>query len=116
MIQTYAHRHKDLQIKYNALHEEVDEQIRNAAKAFLDVVNVPSFLIDLGLDSVFVGDFDSSLGRCRLMDAILLRDEKVFVRIEPNDGFLPLTKFETLHVRDKLNILEAVASRLDEFI
>lgn len=60
MIPSYAYRHEDLQTKYNSFHQEVDEQINKAAKALLGVVNVASFQIDLGINSLFVGNHDPS--------------------------------------------------------
>jgi hypothetical protein len=116
MIQVYAYRHEDLQTKYRTLHQELDEQISTAAQVFLNLVNVPSILIDLGLDSLFEGDFDPSLGRCRLRDAIFLGGDKVFVRIEGNDEFYSTTDFGILHVPDKLKILSAVEEQLREFL
>jgi hypothetical protein len=116
MIQAYEYKHEGLQSKYRALHQEVDEQISKAGQVFLNVVNVPSFLIDLGSDSVFVGDFDPSLGRCRLMDAILIHGDKVFVRLGSNDQFYSSADFGILYVHDKLKILSVVEGQLREFL
>lgn len=52
------------------------------------------------------------LGRCLLMDAILLCEDKALIRVEPDDAFYPLNEFGILQVPDKLKILSLVEDQL----
>lgn len=117
MITTpYSYQHSELEKRYRSLYDEVDNQINKAATALLKLANRDTFNIDLGADSLFVGNYEPVLGRCPLLNSILIGKEGVSIRLELLHSHEPLDEFNTLDILDRLAILAVIEGQLAEFL
>jgi hypothetical protein len=115
MTPPYVYRHELFDKRYSTLYADVQDQIRLAAAALLQVVNMPSFQLDLGLNSLLVGDYEPALQRHPLLYSILIRDGSVLVQVELVEDYQPFDHFDSFDLADFLSLLAVIESQLDEF-
>jgi hypothetical protein len=102
--------------KYIHSIDELERQTRLAANALLQAAGELTFQIDLGDESLLVGEFEPLLNGYPLLDSIQIGHAKILVHVELNDGYQPLEDFTTFSFADKLAILEVIESQIEELM